>query len=78
MVVKENDLELINGYYQDILYRDIISRYRLSQVNEIKEIGLYFASNWPDAYCAPLLMNDEGAEALRGSLLLLDFIIIAS
>jgi len=45
LVIKENDLELINGYFQDILYRDIVSRYRLSQVKEIKEIGLYFASN---------------------------------
>lgn len=45
LVVKENDLELINSYFQDILYRDIIARYKLSQVNEIKQIGLYFASN---------------------------------
>ena len=37
LVVKENDTELINAYFQDILYRDIISRYRLTQVNEIKQ-----------------------------------------
>lgn len=45
LVVKENDPELINAYFQDILYRDIVARYRLSQVNEIRQIGLYFASN---------------------------------
>jgi len=45
MVVKENDTELIHAYFQDILYRDIVARYRLSQVNEIRQIGLYFASN---------------------------------
>ncbi len=45
LVVKENDLELINSYFQDILYRDIISRYNLKQVNEIRQIALYFASN---------------------------------
>jgi uncharacterized protein len=45
LVVKEFDLELINNYFQDILYRDIISRYKLIQVNEIKQIALYFASN---------------------------------
>ena len=45
LVVKESDMELINSYFQDILYRDIISRYKLSRVNEIKQIGLYFASN---------------------------------
>ncbi|MGM0613912.1 MAG: ATP-binding protein, partial [Bacteroidota bacterium] len=45
MVVKENDTELMHAYFQDILYRDIVARYRLSQVNEIRQIGLYFASN---------------------------------
>lgn len=45
LVVKENDSELVNGYFQDILYRDIVSRFRLTQVSEIKQIGLYFASN---------------------------------
>lgn len=45
LVLRENTLELLNSYFQDILYRDIIARYRLSQVNEIKEIGLYLASN---------------------------------
>jgi uncharacterized protein len=45
LVIRENDLELINSYFQDILYRDIIARFRLSQVNEIRQIALYFASN---------------------------------
>ena len=45
LVIAENDLELINGYFQDILYRDIVARYRLSQVDELKQIALYFASN---------------------------------
>jgi uncharacterized protein len=45
LVVKEKDLELINNYFQDILYRDIIARYRIIQVNEIKQIALYLISN---------------------------------
>jgi predicted AAA+ superfamily ATPase len=45
LLVKEQDLELIHSYFQDILYRDIVSRYRLSQVDELRQIGLYFASN---------------------------------
>jgi len=45
MVVKENDPEIINSYFRDILYRDIIVRYRLIQINEIKQIALYLASN---------------------------------
>lgn len=45
LVVKEKDLELINNYFQDILYRDIIARYRIIQVNEIKQVALYLISN---------------------------------
>jgi predicted AAA+ superfamily ATPase len=45
LAVSENDPEIVDHYFRDILYRDIIARYRLIQVNEIKEIALYFASN---------------------------------
>jgi len=64
LVVKENDLELINGYFQDILYRDIISRYKLSQVNGIKQIGLYFASNIGKLFSYATLQNISGVKSL--------------
>lgn len=64
LVVKENDLELINAYFQDILYRDIVSRYRLSQVKEIKEIGLYFASNVGKLFSYSTLQAITGIKSL--------------
>jgi len=64
LVVKENDLELVNGYFQDILYRDIISRYRLTQVNEIKQIGLYFASNVGKLFSYSTLQSISGVKSL--------------
>lgn len=64
LVVKENDLELIDGYYKDILYRDIISRHRLSQINEIKEIGLYFASNIGKLFSYSTLQKVSGLKSL--------------
>jgi len=64
MVVKENDTELINAYFQDILYRDIISRYRLTQVNEIKQIGLYFASNVGKRFSYSTLQEISGIKSL--------------
>jgi predicted AAA+ superfamily ATPase len=64
LVVKENDTELINAYFQDILYRDIISRYRLTQVNEIKQIGLYFASNIGKLFSYSTLQNISGVKSL--------------
>lgn len=63
LVVKENDLELINSYFQDILYRDIISRYKLSQVNEIKQIGLYFASNTGKLFSYSTLQQISGVKS---------------
>ena len=64
LVVKENDIELINSYFQDILYRDIISRYRLTQVNEIKQIGLYFAANVGKLFSYATLQKISGVKSL--------------
>ncbi|MDP2336748.1 MAG: ATP-binding protein [Bacteroidota bacterium] len=64
LVVKENDTDLINDYFQDILYRDIISRYSLTQVNEIKQIGLYFASNIGKLFSYSILQKISGVKSL--------------
>jgi predicted AAA+ superfamily ATPase len=64
IVVKENDTELINTYFQDILYRDIISRYRLTQVSEIKQIGLYFASNIGKLFSYSTLQQISGIRSI--------------
>jgi uncharacterized protein len=64
LVVKENDTELMNAYFQDILYRDIISRFRLTQVNEIKQIGLYFASNIGKLFSYSTLKEISGVKSL--------------
>lgn len=45
LVVKENDIELLDDYFRDILYRDIIARYGLTRTNEIRQMALYLASN---------------------------------
>ena len=64
LVIKEDDIELINSYFQDILYRDIISRYRLTQVNEIKQIGLYFAANVGKLFSYSTLQKISGVKSL--------------
>ena len=63
LVVKENDPELINTYFQDILYRDIVARYRLSQVNELRQIGLYFASNVGKIFSYSTLQEISGVKS---------------
>ncbi len=64
LVVKENDIELINSYFQDIFYRDIISRYSLTQINEIKQIGLYFAANAGKLFSYATLQKISGVKSL--------------
>lgn len=45
LVVQENDLEILNAWFQDIIYRDVVARYRLSQVKELRQIAIYLFSN---------------------------------
>ncbi len=44
-VVKTGDLSLLQHYFKDILYRDIIARYGVRNIREIKELVLFLASN---------------------------------
>ncbi len=44
-VLKINDTTLLEQYFKDILYRDVIARYSIRNVREIKELTLYMASN---------------------------------
>jgi uncharacterized protein len=63
LVIIEDNLELINAYFQDILYRDIISRHRISQVEEIKQIGLYFATNTGKLFSYKTLQKISGIKS---------------
>jgi predicted AAA+ superfamily ATPase len=64
LVVKEKDTELINAYFQDILYRDIIARFRLSQISEIRQIGHYFASNTAKQFSYSTIQQISGLKSL--------------
>jgi len=63
LIVKESNLEIINSYFQDILYRDIISRYKLIQMHEIKQIGLWFASNIGKLFSYATLQEISGVKS---------------
>lgn len=73
LVIKENDLELINHYFQDILYRDIIARYRIVQVNELKQIALYLASNTGKLFSYATLQNISGVKSTNSVKSYLDY-----
>ena len=64
MVIRENDLELLSAYFRDVLYRDIISRYLVTQVEEIKQIALYFFSNTSKIFSYNTLRKITGIKSL--------------
>ena len=73
MAVRENDPELLTGYFQDILYRDIIARYRLSRVEEIKQIGIYFLSNIAKKFSYTTLQKVSSVKSLSSVKQYLDY-----
>lgn len=44
-ILKINDLTLLEQYFKDIIYRDVIARYSIRNIREIKELTLFLASN---------------------------------
>ncbi len=44
-VLKTGDATLLTQYYRDILYRDVIARYAIKNIRELKELTLYLAAN---------------------------------
>ncbi|MFH0925726.1 MAG: ATP-binding protein [bacterium] len=44
-ILKNNDPTLLEQYFNDIIYRDLIVRYRIRNIKEIKELILFLASN---------------------------------
>ena len=63
LVVKENDLEILDAYFKDILYRDMISRNNIIQINEIKQIALYFFSNTSKLFSLSTLQKITGIKS---------------
>jgi uncharacterized protein len=45
LVVQENNSNILQSYYSDIFYRDIVSRYRLQNVDELKILATYLMNN---------------------------------
>jgi len=44
-VVRTGDATLLEQYWQDILYRDVIARYGIKNIKEIKELSLFLAAH---------------------------------
>ena len=43
--LKADDTDIVDQYFKDIIYRDIIAKYNIRNIKEIKELALYLISN---------------------------------
>jgi uncharacterized protein len=64
-VLKTGDVTLLEQYYRDILYRDVIARYTIKNIREIKELALYLASNPATIHSYKNLMNVIGGRSIN-------------
>jgi len=44
-IVTNKDIELADQYYKDIIHRDIVSKYSVRNISEVRELCLYLISN---------------------------------
>jgi predicted AAA+ superfamily ATPase len=64
LVVKEKDPEIAHALFQDILYRDIVVRNKLSNVEEVRQMALYLASNTGKLFSYATLQTISGLKSL--------------
>lgn len=50
LIIKSNDVKLSQQYFEDILNKDVLNRYRIKQIKEIKDLILYLFSNSGKTY----------------------------
>ncbi len=63
-ILKIKDKTLLEEYFKDILYRDIISRYLIRNTRELKELTLFLASNIGTIHSYKNLTNILGAKSI--------------
>lgn len=65
LVIKENDPELIDSLFSDILYRDIVARYNITQVDQIKAMSFYLFSNVGKIFSYSTLKDVAGLKSVN-------------
>lgn len=63
-IVKTGDIELSKQYVEDIINKDILSRYQIRQIKEIKDLLLYLCSNTAKTYSYATLKKVSGIKSL--------------
>lgn len=65
LVLKEDDMELLNGWFQDILYRDIVARYNLTSVEALRQIAVFLLTNVGKLFSYSTLQQISGTKSSK-------------
>lgn len=64
LILRNNDLDLSKQYFEDILNKDLINRYKIRDVKEIKDLILFLFSNVGSRYSYNTLRQVSGVKSL--------------
>ena len=64
-IIKINDPTLLEQYFKDIIYRDILPRYSIKKIKEIRELCLFLASNLGSIHSYGSLQNLIGVKSIN-------------
>ncbi|MFH1053023.1 MAG: ATP-binding protein [Candidatus Woesearchaeota archaeon] len=64
LVIRNDDLQLSKQYFDDILNKDLLNRYKIKQVKEIKDLLLFLFSNIGRPYSYSTLKQVTGIKSL--------------
>jgi len=64
-IIKINDPTLLEQYFKDIIYRDILPRYSIKKIKEIRELCLFLASNLGSIHSYSRLQNLIGVKSIN-------------
>lgn len=64
LILKNNDIDLSRQYFEDIVHRDIISRFGIREVKELKDMVLFLFSNIGKTYSYATLRKITSIKSL--------------
>jgi len=64
-IIKINDPTLLEQYFKDIIYRDILPRHSIKKIKEIRELCLFLASNLGSIHSYSRLQNLIGVKSIN-------------
>ena len=64
VVIKNDDIRISGQYFEDIITKDVIVRYRIRDIKELKDLTLYLVSNIGRIYSYSTLAKVSGLKSL--------------